>query len=76
MTHTKATIEERGNGFPSVGDYVPDSEGGIYKVVAFEDRIQTGTAPGASNWVRATVEPADWSDCAEGDEFPASVNLG
>ena len=72
---TQATIEERGNGFPSVGDYVPGDDG-LYRVVSIDSRIETGRAPGCSSWIRATVEEADWEDCDEGEEFPASVLVG
>jgi hypothetical protein len=40
-----ATIHERGNGFPKVGDYVPGSDGELYLVKSM-GRIHTG-APGA-----------------------------
>jgi hypothetical protein len=36
--------------------------------------IHTGNSMrGDSNYVYAVVEPASWSDCDEGDEFPALV---
>lgn len=65
-----ATIYERGNGFPDVGDYVPGSDGNLYKVVKL-GRIETGRSPGASNWMLAKVELAEWSDCEDEEEFPA-----
>jgi len=72
----EATIEERGNGLPDVGDYVPGDDGGLYIVVTLDGPIHTGSAPGAANYVHATVEPADWSDCDEDAEFPALAILG
>lgn len=69
---TSVTIEERGNGFPGGGDYVP-GEGQLWLIVSIDSAIQTGRAPGASSWIRATAEPADWEDCAEGDEGPGAV---
>jgi len=71
----KATIEERGNGFPTAGDYVP-GDGQLYRVVSIDTRIETGSAAGCANWVRATVEEAEWDDCPEGEEYPASVIVG
>lgn len=73
-----ATIHERGNGFPKVGAYVA-GDGQLYRVVAIEHagRIQQSrnAGDGRSNWIHATVTPVDWSDCADGDEFPARVQL-
>ncbi len=62
-----ARITERGNGLVDVGDYVPGNDGELYRVLALSGAIQTG-GPGGGNWIRATVELADWSDCAEGEE--------
>ncbi len=68
-----ATIQERGNGFPDVGDYVPGDDGNLHRVARMS-RIHTGNSMrGDSNYVYAVVECADWSDCDEGDEFPALV---
>lgn len=69
----KATIQERGNGFPSVGDYAPGDDGNLYRIVALSGRIQTAQS---SNYIYAEVESADWLDCPEEDEFPALVVLG
>ncbi len=74
MTTTPATIDEMGNGFPEVGDYVPGSDGNLYRVKTL-GRIQTGRSPGASNWMPATVTRVDWDECEEGDEFPAKVQV-
>ena len=70
----EATIEERGNGFPDVGDYVPGDDGELYRVVSTDGRIQTGPA-GAANWIRASVEAVEWDDCDEDAEFPAMAVL-
>lgn len=76
MTTTiKATITERGNGLPDVGDYVPGDDGQLYRVVAIDSNIQTGRRPGEGNWTRARVELADWSDCEESEEHSASCTL-
>jgi hypothetical protein len=67
----KATIVERGNGFPGVGSYVPGDDGKLYEVISLDSRVNIGVRPGASNWMLATVELADWNDCEPGDEYPA-----
>lgn len=68
------TINERGNGLPGVGDYVPGDDGALYRVREIMGSIRTG-APGESNYLYAIVEPAEWRDCPEGDEFPALAIL-
>lgn len=67
-------IVEMGNGLPDVGDYVPDGEGGLWRVLDL-GRIETGRRPGEGNWCRATLERADWEDCPEGDEHPSRAGL-
>jgi hypothetical protein len=68
------TIEERGNGFPDVGAYVPGDDGELYRVTALIGRIQTGgSGTGRSNWIHAKAVLANWSDCSEEDEFPAQL---
>lgn len=71
-----ATIHEEGNGLPDADSYVPGVDGNLYRVVSVTSAIQTGRSPGAGNWIRAEVELADWSDCDESAEFPATVRLG
>ena len=61
------TIAERGNGFPDVGDYVAGDDGEVYVVVTLDSTIHTG-ARGEGNWMRATVESADWSDVDDNSE--------
>lgn len=67
-----ANIVEQGNGFPSVGDYVV-GEGQLYRVLSTGSRIHTDGRRG--NYVTARVEEADWSDCPEGDEHSAMVEI-
>lgn len=74
MSYEICTINECGNGLPDVGDYVPGNDGNLYRVVSLDSRIQTGR-PGQGNWIRATVELADWDDCDEGDESDAQAVL-
>lgn len=69
------TIHEMGNGLPVAGDYVPGGDGELYLVIS-TGRIETGRSPGAGDWCTAKVEMADWSDCDEGDEFPAQARIG
>jgi hypothetical protein len=65
-----ATLNERGNGLPDAGDYVPGDDGQLYRVVETASTIHAGS-PGAGNYVYARVELADWSDCEEGEEHSA-----
>ena len=69
----EARIEECGNGLPDVGDYVPGTDGELYRVVTFRGPIQTGRSPGAGNWILAQVESVDWADCEEGAEHPSQA---
>ena len=69
----EATIEERGNGLPDVGDYVP-GDGGLYLVVRIVGPIHTGGV-GRGNYVHALVALVDWNECDEGDEFLAAVTI-
>lgn len=71
---TRAIIKEHGNGFPDVGDYVAGDDGEVYRVVSIDlGAIQTGRSPGASSWVRATVELADWDDVDDDTEPTCSA---
>ena len=65
------TITERGNGFPSDGDYVVSRDGQqLYRVVEVGSTIHTAE-PGSGNYVYATCTPADWSECSESDTHSA-----
>jgi hypothetical protein len=71
----RATITERGNGFPDVGDLVPGDDGELYRVCSFEGPIHTDR-PGAGNYRYATVELADWSDTESDDDVqPCSATI-
>lgn len=63
----KATIQERGNGFASVGDYVSGDDGEVYTVESIDGPIHTGQ-PGEPNYVHATVALADWYDVDDDNE--------
>lgn len=66
----RATIHERGNGFPDVGDYVAGgADGQVYRIVAQPNtRIHTGAqGSGASDYMYAEVELADWDDISEAE---------
>ena len=68
---TKAAIEERGNGFPEVGEHVAGDDGELYLVIARGSRIET--QPGRSNICTGYhLALADWSDLDE-DEEPAEA---
>ena len=58
-----ATIYEKGNGFPSVGEYVSGDDGEPYRVISLGvGYIQTGS-PGVGNRIEGCeVELADWRD--------------
>lgn len=64
----KATIQEWGNGFPRVGDYVVGYDGELYRVTSMDTRIFTGNSPGEPNYLYAEVELADWSDIEDDKE--------
>lgn len=77
----QALIQEQGNGYPDVGDYVRGEDGALYRVQTIGSHIRTASEhgiarAGGANVISATVEPADWSDCEEGAEFSALVLLG
>ena len=67
----KVTIEERGNGFPEIGAYVPGDDGDLYLVDCVESNIHTGSRAGLPNYVHASVIIASWEDCTEEEEFTA-----
>lgn len=72
-----ATITERGNGLPSIGEYVYDSGSDTVYTVVSMGRIQTGRAAG--NWVDAEVEDtgmsaSDLTD-EEFDDITCSVTI-
>lgn len=65
----RATIHERGNGFPDVGDHVAGDDGEVYRIVAQPNtRIHTGQqGSGASNYMYAEVELSDWDQVSEAE---------
>lgn len=70
-----AKIREHGNGFPGAGAYVIGHDANyLYRIVSVGDVIHTDR-PDRDNYVWAEVEHADWSDCADADVFPASVEV-
>lgn len=68
-------IAERGNGHPSVGDYVTGSDGACYRIVALLDRIHLPERSGGDEYQWGAVEPADWSDVDDEDLFPARAEV-
>jgi hypothetical protein len=71
-----ATIQERGNGFCDIGDYVSDGTN-VYRVLSLDGPIHTDVA-GAPNYIYATVEPVDWDDLtdAEAEDIICSCVVG
>lgn len=65
-------IEEQGNGFPSVGDYVSDRDGNLYQIICTGNNISTN-GPIHGNSISAVVEVADWSDTGDEDELHSSL---
>lgn len=61
MEEYNATVYERGNGLPKIGDYVAGNDGEVYKVIAVSTQITTNGI-GVGNSIRATLEMADWSE--------------
>lgn len=71
-----ATIYERGNGLPDVGDYVAGDDGEVYRVVSLDGRIQTAqTGSGRGNSISAIVALADWADVDDDTEPTCSAVL-
>ena len=69
-TTRDATVYERGNGLPDVGDYVTDDEGNLWEIAGGRGRIETSGHWG--NHCDCQVIPADWDDLEEDEEpFPA-----
>lgn len=72
----EAIIREGGNGLAGEGEYVVHGASGqLYRIVSLGSRTHIDDRPGAGNYCYAEVEPADWDDCAEGDESTCTVEL-
>lgn len=67
-TILNATIQERGAGFPDVGDFVAGDDGEVYRVVNLTGRIHTAEHAGAANYRHAEVSPASWQDVDDDNE--------
>jgi hypothetical protein len=67
-------VQERGNGFPEVGDFVAGADGDVYRVQAFEGPIHTGPA-GSPNWLWAKLAPALWCEVTDDTEPKCTVVL-
>lgn len=70
-----ATIEERGNGLPDVDSYVPGDDGNLYRITALDTTIHTGSG-GGGDWIRASVELADWASCPEDEVSSCAAIVG
>lgn len=72
---TTAKILGTHHRFPEPGAYIAHG-GTLYRVVSTESRVhQHADGSGRANYVWGVVEEADWSDCPEGEEFPAELEL-
>lgn len=68
----RCRIQEQGNGFPKIGDFV-DDDGVPYRVVQSTGAIFIGTC-GRDNYIFATIEPVEWDDIPDGgDVWPCRV---
>jgi hypothetical protein len=67
MTTIKATVHERGNGLPDVGDYVSGDDGEVYEVTKLVGPIHTGSL-GVGNHMHAYVKLACWTDVTDDNE--------
>jgi hypothetical protein len=75
MAIITTTISERGNGFPSINDHIPGSDGNLYRVLHTSGRINTNDC-GAANTLWASLELADWDDIdSDNDIFPAMADI-
>lgn len=74
MDTIKVRIEERGNGFPDVGRYIP-GDGVLYRVESTDGLIHTSQHPGRGNYIYAEVSEADWDDCDDNDVFCGGVDV-
>jgi len=68
-------IRARGNGYPSAGAYVPGNDGSLYRVVHASSSIHIDDSRARGNYIHATVELAEWSDCSESEQFAAIVEV-
>ena len=76
VSRYEASIEERGNGFADVGDYVVGDDDKVYRVVTEGSDIETQSC-GAGNICHGyIVEDADWDDIDDSNEPVCSALLG
>jgi hypothetical protein len=71
----KARIEERGNGFPRVGDFVAGNDGQVYRVVSISDRVQVPARRDMSNYLYGEVEAAEWVDVTDATDPVCSCRI-
>lgn len=72
----RGVLVEHGNGFPRPGAYVLGIDGWLYRVLSTTDHILTDEpGSGRGSRMHCEVERVDWSDCPEGDEHSARVEL-
>lgn len=66
----EATIYERGNGLPDVGDYVSGDDGEVYVITSLASTIHTSPR---GNFVYGCVKLADWTDVTDDNEPTCSA---
>lgn len=74
----EATIRERGNGLPDVGDYVAGDDGQLYEVVETTGGIHCSpSGSGGGTYMHARVRLADWDDLSddEADDVTCTATL-
>lgn len=69
-------VQERGNGFADVGDYVSSHDGNVYRIVEYVGPIHTGSC-GGGNYSHAVLELCDWDDLTdeEAEDIVCSCTL-
>ena len=70
-----ASIEERGNGFPDVGDAVSGDDGTLYRVVVAGSRIETQGCGAGSVCSGYQLAPFEWDDLEDGEEVHPSLAI-
>lgn len=71
----RGTIEERGNGFPDLGDYVKGDDGEVYVVRRLGRSIETGRTGNPNVIPGCDLELADWANVDDDTEPTCTVVL-
>jgi hypothetical protein len=76
VVYYEASVEERGNGFADLGDYVVGGDENVYRVVKVGTRIETRGCGEGNICFGYVVERADWSDVDDDTEPTCSALIG